>query len=168
MITSNTKNSQKKGQKTGKSGGRWGPRGSASHGKTRFFDIFRVFFMMAISAKKFSTLTTPMEKSSKSTSIICTERVFLYPADQNTKENGVKWGFRRRRKKFVFKQCKWREWREWQTKTCMAWQRKKGQKWPKNGGPKRVKNGQKWGSKKGSKKGQKSTFPRFEKIHERK
>jgi hypothetical protein len=49
--------------------------------------------MMSLSAEKFSTLTTTMEKSSKSTSIICTERVFLYPADQNTKVNGVKWGF---------------------------------------------------------------------------
>jgi hypothetical protein len=62
--------------------------------------------MMSLSAEKFSTLTTTMEKSSKSTSIICTERVFLYPADQNTKENGVKWGFRQRRKKFSVKQFK--------------------------------------------------------------
>jgi hypothetical protein len=62
--------------------------------------------MMSSAEEKFSTLTTTMEKSSKSTSIICTERVFLYPADQNTKENGVKRGFRRWRKKFVFKQCK--------------------------------------------------------------
>jgi hypothetical protein len=96
----------KKGSKTGKSGGRWGPRGSASHGKTRFFDIFRVFFMMTSTTEKFSTLTMNIKKFSKSPSIICTERVFLYPADQNTKENGVKRGFRRWRKKFVFKQYK--------------------------------------------------------------
>jgi hypothetical protein len=93
MMASNTKIVKKKGPKTGKSGGRWGPRGSASHEKTRFFDIFRVFFMMLLSEQKFSTSTTKIKKLSKSTSIICTERVFLYPADQNTKENGVKWGF---------------------------------------------------------------------------
>jgi hypothetical protein len=49
--------------------------------------------MMMNPEEKFSTLTTKMKKFSKSTSIICTERVFLYPADQNTKVNGVKWGF---------------------------------------------------------------------------
>jgi hypothetical protein len=104
IMVSNTKKLSKKGSKTGKSGGRWGPRGSVSHGKTRFFDIFRVFFMPTSTAEKFSTLTMKIKKFSKSTSIICTERVFLYPADQNTKENGVKWGFRQRRKKFSFKQ----------------------------------------------------------------
>jgi hypothetical protein len=92
MLMSNTK-IVKKGSKTGKSGGRWGPRGSASHGKTRFFDIFRVFSVMTSTEEKFSTLSMKIKKFSKSTSIICTERVFLYPADQNTKENGVKWGF---------------------------------------------------------------------------
>jgi hypothetical protein len=107
-----------------------------------------------------------MKKFSKSTSIICTERVFLYPADQNTKVNGVKWGFRQRRKKFSSKQLKWRECREWQTKTYMWRYRKNGQKWPKNGGPKRVKNGQKWGSKKGSKKAQKLSFSTLEKLHD--
>jgi hypothetical protein len=65
--------------------------------------------MMLISTQKFSTLTMEMKKFSKRTSIICTERVFLYPADQNTKVNGVKWGFRQRRKKFVFNQYKRRE-----------------------------------------------------------
>jgi hypothetical protein len=49
--------------------------------------------MMSLTAEKFSTLSMKMKKFSKSTSIICTERVFLYPADQNTKENGVKWAF---------------------------------------------------------------------------
>jgi hypothetical protein len=106
MMATNTKNSQKKGPKTGKSGGRWGPRGSASHGKTRFFDIFRVFFMTTSAAEKFPSLMREIKKFLKSTSIICTERVFLYPADQNTKENGIKWGFRQRRKKFSSKQSK--------------------------------------------------------------
>jgi hypothetical protein len=124
--------------------------------------------MIARTEEKFSTSTTTMKKFSRRASIILTERVFLYPADQNTKENGVKWGFRQRRKKFSSKQHKWCECREQQTKTYMRWQRKKGQKWPKNGGPKRVKNGQKRGSKKGPKKGQKSTFSSSEKSDWRK
>jgi hypothetical protein len=44
--------------------------------------------MMPSAEEKFSTLTMKMKKSPKGTSIICTERVFLYPADQNTKANG--------------------------------------------------------------------------------
>jgi hypothetical protein len=113
--------------------------------------------------EKFSTLTMKIKKFLKSTSIICTERVFLYPADQNTKENGVKRGFWSRRKKFSSKQRKWRKWREWQTKSYMWWQRKKGQKWPKNGGPKRVKNGQKWGPKKGQKRAKNRLFSNSQK-----
>jgi hypothetical protein len=61
---------------------------------------------MTNAEEKISTLTMKMKKFLKSTSIILTERVFLYPADQNTKENGVKWGFRQRRKKFYSKQFK--------------------------------------------------------------
>jgi hypothetical protein len=95
--------------------------------------------MTMSTAEKFSALATKMKKFSKSTSIICTERVFLYPADQNTKENGVKWGFRQRRKKFSSKQHKWRECRERQPKTYM-WRY-----W------KKVKNDQKTGVQKGSK-----------------
>jgi hypothetical protein len=49
--------------------------------------------MTASATEKFSSLMREIKKFLKSTSIICTERVFLYPADQNTKENGVKWGF---------------------------------------------------------------------------
>jgi hypothetical protein len=49
--------------------------------------------MTTVTTEKFSMLTTKIKKFRKSTSIILTERVFLYPADQNTKENGVKWGF---------------------------------------------------------------------------
>jgi hypothetical protein len=49
--------------------------------------------MIAVSEQKFSTSMTKMKKFLRRASIILTERVFLYPADQNTKENGVKWGF---------------------------------------------------------------------------
>jgi hypothetical protein len=49
-MTTTQKIVKKKGPKIGKSGGRWGPRGSAGHEKTRFFDIFRVFFMMVPTA----------------------------------------------------------------------------------------------------------------------
>jgi hypothetical protein len=49
--------------------------------------------MPTTTEEKFSALLIKMKKSSKRTSIILTERVFLYPADQNTKVNGVKWGF---------------------------------------------------------------------------
>jgi hypothetical protein len=68
--------------------------------------------MLVPTEEKFSKTMTKMKKLSKSTSIICTERVFLYPADQNTKVNGVKWALSPRRKKFSSKQHKCREWRE--------------------------------------------------------
>jgi hypothetical protein len=62
--------------------------------------------MLPLSGQKFSASTTVMKKFLRGASIILTERVFLYPADQNTKENGVKWGFWSKREKFSFKQRK--------------------------------------------------------------
>jgi hypothetical protein len=79
MTTGSTKNSQKKGQKPGNLADGGDPGGQPVTKKPDFLTFFE--------------LTMKMKKFSKSTSIICTERVFLYPADQNTKENGVKWGF---------------------------------------------------------------------------
>jgi hypothetical protein len=96
--------------------------------------------MMPLSAEKFSTLTTMMKKSSKSTSIICTERVFLYPADQNTKVNGVKWGFRQTR---VTNKNLHGLTTKKGSKMTKKRGSKKGQKWPKIGVQKRVKNGPK-------------------------